>query len=342
MKILICNKISDVNTSDLDINEIEDYLILLEHSSWNDFGYKVTFNLYIMNMIGLVTQRKIGQLKIAKENQTENRFCEIDEYHTLSTSLIDQLPDSFYSLGESSEYYKQIKEYFNNSALELLLLTKLKDIEKNKSKFDDLADQPVFDKAFKRTAIYTDKVESDWFIHTSEAKSIFDTQIQNARNLLSSGITDPNQLHSFHTMIYGYVVAAMENYLFSIFIKKIFSDPQIKTNYMSKKIKEKFPLSDIEKSPNFVNEKLLEVLNQISFHNVGTAKDLFYEFLNHSLMTEVQSQYFINCVEIRHDCAHRGGYGVDGSRTNITHEMIEELIENICDVVGNIETNIMQ
>ena len=89
-------------------------------------------------MIGLVTQRKIGQLKIAKENQTENRFCEIDEYHTLSTSLIDQLPDSFYSLGESSEYYKQIKEYFNDSNLELLLLNKLKDIENNKSKFENL------------------------------------------------------------------------------------------------------------------------------------------------------------------------------------------------------------
>ena len=43
MKILICNRVSDVNTSDLDINEIEDYLILLEHSSWNDFGYTVTF-----------------------------------------------------------------------------------------------------------------------------------------------------------------------------------------------------------------------------------------------------------------------------------------------------------
>ncbi len=342
MKILICNRVSDVNTSDLDINEIEDYLILLEHSSWNDFGYTVTFNLYIMNMVGFAAQRKIGQLKIAKENQVERSFSQIAEYETLSNSLIDQLPNSFYSLGEDSEYYKQIKEYFNNSALELLLLTKLKDIENNKSKFDDLSDQPVFDKAFKRTAIYTDKVESDWFIHTSEAKSIFDTQIENARNLLSSGITDHNQLHSFHTMIFGYVVAAMENYLFSIFVKKVFSDPQIKSNYMSKKIKEKFFLSEIEKSPDFVNEKLLEVLNQISFHNVGTAKDLFYEFLNHSLMTEAQSQYFINCVEIRHDCAHRGGYGVDGSRTNITHEMIEELIENICDVVGNIETNIMQ
>jgi hypothetical protein len=59
MKILICNKISDVNTSDLDINEIEDYLILLEHSSWNDFGYKVTFNLYIMNMIVSNTTKKL-------------------------------------------------------------------------------------------------------------------------------------------------------------------------------------------------------------------------------------------------------------------------------------------
>lgn len=341
MKILICNKISDVNTSDLDINEIEDYLILLEHSSWNDFGYKVTFNLYIMNMIGLATQRKIGQLKIAKENQTENSFSEIGEYQTLSTSLIDQLPDSFYSLGENSEYYKQIKEYFNDSNLELLLLNKLKDIENNKSKFENLLDQTVFDKAFKRTATYLDKLENDWFIYTSEAKSIFDTQITNARNLVQAGITDPSQNHSFNTMIFGYVVAAMEKYLFTVFVQKIFNSQQFKNKFISQEIKKNFPLSDFATSPNFVDEKVLEALHKISFHNVGTSKDLFKNILNHNLMTDDQSQYFINSVGIRHDCAHRGGYDIKGNKTNITTQMIEELISNVCTVVENVETNIM-
>jgi len=341
MNILICNKISDVNTSDLDINEIEDYLILLEHSSWNDFGYTVTFNLYIMNMIGFATQKKIGQLKIAKENQIEKSFSQIAEYETLSTSLIDQLPNSFYSLGEDSEYYKQINEYFNNSTLELLLLTKLKDIENDKTKFDDFSAQPVFDAAFKRTATYTDKLESDWFINTSEAKSIFDTQIENARNLVQAGVRDPNQDHSFNTMIFGYVVAAMEKYLFTVFVQKIFNNQQYKIKFISEKTTKNFPLSEFVKSPNFVDEKVLEALHKISFHNVGTSKDLFKNILEHNLMTNDQSQYFTNSIGIRHDCAHRGGYDLEGNPTNITTQMIEELITNVCTVVESVETNIM-
>lgn len=341
MKFLICNKISDVNTSDLEINLIEDYLVLLEHSPWNDLGYTVTFNLYIMNMIGLATQQKIGKLKIAKENQIEKSFSQIAEYETLSNSLLDQLPNSFYSLGEDAEYYKQIKQYFNNSALELLLLTKLRDIEKDKTKFDNLSDQPVFDKAFKRTAIYSDKLESDWFIHVNETKSIFDNQIENARNLLRSGITDPNQLHSFHTMIFGYVVATMEKYLFTVFLQKIFNSQQFKIKFISQKIDKKFPLSDFVTSPNFVDEKVLETLHKISFHNVATSKDLFKDILNHNLMTNDQSQYFTNSIGIRHDCAHRGGYDLKGNQTNITTEMIEDLIANVCAVIENIETKIM-
>ncbi|MGQ1451753.1 hypothetical protein ACT4VZ_20335 (plasmid) [Acinetobacter baumannii] len=341
MKICICNKISDVNTSVLDINEIEDYLILLEHSSWNDFSYTVTFNLYIMNMIGLATQRKIGQLKIAKENQTENSFSEIEEYQILSTSLVDQLPDSFYSLGENSEYYKQIKEYFNDSSLELLLLNKLKDIENNKSKFEDLLDQPVFDKAFKRTATYLDKLENDWFIYTSEAKSIFDTQITNARNLVQAGITDQSQNHSFNTMIFGYIVAAMENYLFTIFVQKVVNNQHFKVKFIASNIEKKFLLSDFVTSSNFVDEKVLEALHKISFHNVGESKDLFKNVLNHNLMTDEQSQYFINSVGIRHDCAHRGGYDVEGNLRQITTPMIEELITNVCTVVENVETSVL-
>jgi hypothetical protein len=94
------------------------------------------------------------------------------------------LPDSFYSLGENSEYYKQIKEYFNDSNLELLLLINSKILKTIKVNLKNLLDQTVFDKAFKRTATYLDKLENDWFIYTSEAKSIFDTQITNARNLV--------------------------------------------------------------------------------------------------------------------------------------------------------------
>jgi hypothetical protein len=46
-----------------------------------------------------------------------------------------------------------------------------------------------------------------------------------------------------------------------------------------------------------VDEKVLEALHKISFHNVGTSKDLFKNILNHNLMTDDQSQYFINSVE---------------------------------------------
>lgn len=341
MKILICNRVSDVNTSELNIDEIEDYLILLEHSSWDDFGFKVTFNLYIMNMMGLATQRKIGQLKIAKEGQTENIFSQLAEYQEISNKLIDKLPNSFYSLGEDREYYQNIKQYFNNTSLELLLLRNLQDIEDNKNKFDALSDQLVFNKAFKRTAIYTDKVESDWFINTSQAKSIFDNQITSVKNLLQAGIADPSQTHSFNTMIFGYVIAAMENYLFTAFAQKVSTNPSFKLVFISEKIDKKFSISEFLSSSNFVEDKVTEALNKISFHNVIESKKLFKNVLQHDLMTNEQSQYFINSVGIRHDCAHRGGYDTDGNITSITNEMIEELIQKVCSMIENVEISIM-
>lgn len=341
MKILICDNIGSIDTQALDRQSIGDYLIILEKNSWDDFQYKVTFDLFIMNMNDLFsTQRKIGRLKIAKAGQTEYNFSDLQEYSNLTTSLSSELPDSFYSLGQDSDYYQGVKGYFNDPVLEFRLLSKLKDIEKNKDKLEILKNEIVFDKAFKRTAIYLDKIESDWFNNISEPKSVFDRQIQNVRDLLLSGTTNPQILHSFNSMLFGYTVAAMENYLFTIFSKKVNSNATLKVNYL-KNISQKYTLSEIALDANFLDNKLNEALGNISFHNVITSKKLFSEILQHNLLTDDQSSYFSNKIEIRHDCAHRGGYNKEGDPTPIDTAMIEELIVNIITVVENVEQNVI-
>lgn len=346
MKILFCDSVSFIDTKNLDLQAIQDYLIILEKDSWDDFGYKVTFNLFIQNVNDMLsTQRKIGQLKIAKEGQVEHNFSDISEYEGLASSLADELPSSFYSLGEGTYYYQNIKNYFNDPVLEFRLISKLKDIEKNKKKLEDLKNETIFDKAFKRTATYADKIESDWFNHISEPKSVFDRQIQSVQALLSSEATfDTQVLHGFNAMLFGYTIAAMENYLFTVFSKKVNSDEMAKRKYLKsldkKGLDKKITLSEIQNDPNFIENKLNEALGKISFHNVATSKDLFSEVLQHHLLTNEQSNYFIEKIEIRHDCAHRGGYDKEGNLTPIGNAMIEELIVKITEVVDNVEQKV--
>lgn len=340
MKILICENIGSIDTQALDRQSIGNYLIILEKNSWDDFQYKVTFDLFIMNMSDFSTQRKIGRLKIAKVGQTEHNFSNLPEYSNFTNSLSSELPELFYSLGQDQDYYQGIKDYFNDPLLEFRLLSKLKDIEKNKDKLESLKNEIVFDKAFKRTAVYVDKVESNWFNNISEPKLVFDRQIQNVRDLLEHVNLDSNNSHSISSMLFGYTVAAMEMYLFTVFSKKIHGDNEIKLKFLSN-IKEKFSLSLVAENPNFIEETLDKEIGNISFHNVGTSKKLFWEILNHQLMTDDQSSYFSNSIEIRHDCAHRGGYDKEGNPTPIDTAMIEELIVKIITVVENVEKNVI-
>jgi hypothetical protein len=41
-------------------------------------------------------------------------------------------------------------------------------------------------------------------------------------------------------MIFGYVVAAMEKYLFTVFVQKIFNSQQFKNKFISQEIKKTF------------------------------------------------------------------------------------------------------
>lgn len=83
----------------------EDFFSLTQ-DSWNDFGYYTLFHVaYKENPIA--TPFTIGLVKIASEEMSRASFGR----HSSSTTLPDEferLPSSYYSLGQSDEYYENL------------------------------------------------------------------------------------------------------------------------------------------------------------------------------------------------------------------------------------------
>ena len=100
----------------------------LEYDAWDDFGYTITYNAFYMNDDGELLE--IGSVKIASNN------CEDKHNKRLEIGSFEKLPDEFFSLGYSEEYYIKIKEL--GQELREKILTELNDIAYDSEIFDNV------------------------------------------------------------------------------------------------------------------------------------------------------------------------------------------------------------
>lgn len=82
--------------------------LALVSDNWNDFGYFTLFNLVIF--INRYEEEEIGNIKILQKNSD----------NTVLPSDFTQLNETFCSLGQSLEFYENIKKHFPTNFIEIL------------------------------------------------------------------------------------------------------------------------------------------------------------------------------------------------------------------------------
>src|SRR5690625_319084 len=109
--------------------------------SWDDFGYKTTFQLIIYDQQG--KQHEIGSLKIAAQRQNEGWSKD------LIPEEFNKLPTGYYSVGANAEYYNNLYKIFGEKGCNKIL-TALDDLALKPSKIDSLCDDDVFKSSIMR------------------------------------------------------------------------------------------------------------------------------------------------------------------------------------------------
>ncbi|MFC6167952.1 hypothetical protein [Acinetobacter terrestris] len=131
-------------------------------------------------------------------------------------------------------------------------------------------------------------------------------------------------------MLHGFLIATLENYLATSFIKTVLADDELifKQAIRDGKVKDsKFKIEDLPEWKNILKDKVKQSLEEMSFHNIETVMPLYRNVLNCTLPENLN--WLINAVKTRHDCAHRAGYTVEGQKLSISKENIFELIEQL-------------
>jgi len=109
--------------------------IYLMNNDWNDYSFETLFHLFVI-VQGKPTN--IGEVKIGFEGQTE----EIATREKLRELNLENLPESFFSLGENDEYYKNIAKL--DEKLRDSVLIALNDIVFNNKIIFRIKDEEVF------------------------------------------------------------------------------------------------------------------------------------------------------------------------------------------------------
>lgn len=345
MKIqLFFKENSETNIPDLSI--YTNYLIVLSHNRWDDYGFKVTFDIQIIDYSSNPPLRlKIGSIKLGYRGQTESNPISshsfFNDYFSKEEKdrLLDSLPDSFFSLPEYDSYYSDINNIFSNNTILINQYFKIiKDVLVNKLQ-ERILTEEVFKKAFQRTMCFSSHEEFQWLYLRSKPLDIFSSQIERANKILNADYQDSLE-DEIYIMLHGFLIATLENYLSNTFIKTVMSSDNLILEQASKdgKIKDKkFKIYDLVKGKDLLKQEVLQALQEMSFHNVETVIPMFKDILKCHLQ---DLTWLKEAVEIRHDCAHRAGYTKDQKKIIIPKENLENLIENIVKFVREIQEQV--
>ena len=168
-----------------------------------------------------------------------------------------------------------------------------------------------------------------WLYQQTRPMRIFQQQIAQANKIASieySGFLNEDVF----IMLHGFLIATLENYLATSFIKTVLADDELifKQAIRDGKVKDsKFKIEDLPEWKNILKDKVKQSLEEMSFHNIETVMPLYRNVLNCTLPENLN--WLINAVKTRHDCAHRAGYTVEGQKLSISKENIFELIEQL-------------
>lgn len=177
------------------------------------------------------------------------------------------------------------------------------------------------------------------FIGTSEnAYASLEASVQNLRDLLSVN-HNPRLETTLFQMLYVNSITALEAFLSEFFIGKINSDSAslrafVESNPDFKN--EKFPLSEIFKKNESLNNHVKEYLIKLLWHNLSKLKPMFKASLAIEFPESIE--FLMKAVNVRHDLVHRNGKTKDGEIIDISKDDLTQLFDEIILFAKHIDT----
>lgn len=123
--------------------------IFLNPNNWDDFGFKTQFAVTWCDQSG--SQLYIGEIKIGFKDQTAGWTA-----HEISPEF-DELPRTFFSLGQGFEYYEKISKLPSNIIAKILV--GLNDLVFNETALSEFSTEKVFNDSLLRGVSYASITE---------------------------------------------------------------------------------------------------------------------------------------------------------------------------------------
>jgi hypothetical protein len=177
---------------------------------------------------------------------------------------------------------------------------------------------------------YEQEDDEDWYWRddTQKHHEKLNEHLDSAQELLKIEVNEKNRF-SLNVMIYGHIVAAIEGFLSSVFIKTtigheelirklVETDPQFSNM--------KFTMSQLFEKREQIKDTVAKYLHDLIFHDLKKIKPMYNDVLGHDFG---DIRWLFKAVTKRHDCVHRAGYDKEGNPVQFCDGEIVELIEKI-------------
>jgi hypothetical protein len=180
-------------------------------------------------------------------------------------------------------------------------------------------------------APYFDEDDADewyWKDDVATHRKTLDDHLDAAAKLLALR-NDHGTKFILQVMIYGHLVAAIEGFLSSVFIKTTIDSEELIRRLIEtdpKFSEMKFTMSQIFKEREQIKDTVSKHLKEIIFHDLKKIKPMYQTVLGHDFG---DIGWLFKAVSKRHHCVHRAGYDKDGNPVSFEDNEIEDLIAKI-------------
>jgi hypothetical protein len=169
---------------------------------------------------------------------------------------------------------------------------------------------------------------SEWEVTGKSSREIFFTNLEAAEDFLQMAPAKGLRKRQFLVMLYGNVVAAIEAYLYSTFLRyALASDKytELFVEYDEELAKEKFTFRDMYMKKGGLRGHLTSYIKtRMIFHRIEKTMFIYKKVLD---VDFGDVKWLIRAVGMRHHCVHRAGYDEHGNPVKLSLGDLRDLID---------------
>lgn len=168
-----------------------------------------------------------------------------------------------------------------------------------------------------------------------------ETEIQEITKLSESDGANP----VLQRLSYSGLVTILEAYLSDIAKRQVLNKDSIKRRFVEKfepfaSSQKQLKITEIYSRMEQLDNKIIECIDGLSFHNVKTIKDFFTSVLLVNISDD-RSDRLAQAVTTRHDIVHRAGRTKEGNINDITQADVQATSVLVLDVMASIDYQIV-